>query len=255
MTRATVVLVLMLLALPAAAQPGDVIVRLSAAADAVNAKQWDRVVELIGNVPDDPGVTGADRGEAHRLLGIAEFHLARYDRAEAHFHAYLRIDLDGQLDIALHSPDVVRFFDDVKAKHAAELRALRPRTRRWAVLNLMPPAGQFQNRQPVKGWVMGGLGVALLGAHVGSYMMLDRWCNDADRTCEDDAGNSRADRARTFKTVNTAAGVALIGLYVYGVYDGFRHYRRLQGSVVVTPVALTGPGGTHGSGIGFTGAF
>ena len=234
----------------AGAQPGGSVVdRLAAASAAADSKQWTRVIELIGDVPRDAGVTGADHGEAHRLLGIAEFHLAHYDRAEAHFHAYLKIDLDGQLDIGLHSPDVVRFFDDVKAKHAAELRALRPRTRRWAVLNLVPPAGQFQNRQPIKGWVVGGLGVALLAANVGSYLMLDSWCSDVDGTCEDGAA-SRADDARTLKKVNTVAGIALIGVYVYGVYDGFRTYRQQRGAVLITPVAFA-----DGGGLGIAGSF
>lgn len=233
----------------AAAQPGSVVDRLAAASTAADSKQWTRVIELVGDVPRDPGVTAADHGEAHRLLGIAEFHLAHYDRAEAHFHAYLKLDLDGQLDIGLHSPDVVRFFDDVKAKHAAELRALRPRTRRWAVLNLVPPAGQFQNRQPIKGWILGGLGVALLAANVGSYLTLDSWCNDVDRTCESETA-SRADDARTLKKVNLVTGIALIGVYVYGVYDGFQHYRLLRGAVLVTPVAF-GDGG----GLGIAGSF
>jgi hypothetical protein len=231
-----------------------VVGRLTAAAEAVDGKQWQHVLELVGDLPLDPTVSPADHGEAHRLLGIAEFYLAHYDRAEAHFHAYLKIDLDGQLDISLFSPDVVRFFDDVKAKHAAELRALRPRTRRWAVLNLMPPAGQFQNRQPVKGWILGGLGVSLIAAHVGSYMLLDGWCSDVDRTCETDGGTSRADSARTLKTVNTAAGLGLIAVYVYGVYDGFRTYRQVRGGVMVTPVALTTQHGTA-TGLGLSGAF
>lgn len=253
--RAAVLAAALLLATPppAVAQPSrvtsSVVERLALAASASDGKQWPRVLELLHDVPHDRTVPGADRAEAHRLLGIAEFHLAHYDRAESHFLAYLEIDLDGQLDIGLHAPDVVRFFDDVKAKHAAHLRALRPRTRRWAVLNLVPPAGQFQNRQPVKGWVLGGLGVALLATNVGSYMMLDRWCSDVDRTCESE-GTSRSDDARTLKTLNTAAGVALIGLYVYGVYDGFRTYRAR--TVTVAPVAFST---AHGGGLGLAGSF
>lgn len=262
MKRAAAALAASLLAFaaaPVAAQPAQVsppgatvVERLALAASASEGKQWASVLELLRDVPHDRTVPAADRAEAHRLLGIAEFHLAHYDRAETHFLAYLELDLDGQLDIGLHAPDVVRFFDDVKAKHAAHLRALRPRprTRRYAVLNLVPPAGQFQNREPVKGWVLGGLGVALLATNVGTYMMLDRWCHDANRTCESD-GESRSDDARRMKTLNTAAGVALIGLYAYGVYDGFRSYRA-RGSVTVAPVAFST---AHGGGLGVAGSF
>lgn len=246
--------ILLVTAAVAHAQPGEQhspVDRIALAAAAVDDKDWERVVVLIGDVPTDPNVSSADHAESHRLLGIAEFYRQRYDNAEAHFHAYLRIELDGQLDIGLHSPDVVQFFDNVKAKHAAELRSLRPRTRRWAVLNFVPPAGQFQNRQHLKGWVLGGLGAALLATNISTYVMLDNWCNDVDRTCESGM-ESRAERARTMRKVNTATGVALIGLYIYGVVDGFRHYRRARATVTVTPVTV----GIHGgAGIGLTGTF
>jgi hypothetical protein len=238
----------------AVAQPGQqhsAVERIAAAAAAVDDRDWERVIVLVGDVPTDPNVTPADHAEAHRLLGIAEFYRQRYDNAEAHFHAYLRVELDGQLDIGLFSPDVVQFFDNVKAKHAAELRALRPRTRRWMVLNFVPPAGQFQNRQPVKGWLLGGAGAALLATNITTYVMLDRMCSDVDRTCES-GDASRASRARTLVKVNTSTGVALIGLYVIGVIDGFRNYRRPRSSVTITPVSL----GTHGGGgFGIAGTF
>ena len=242
----------------AAAQPGQTPVpgsssagdRIAEAMTAAEDKDWGRVVSLLAAVPTDAAVTSADHAEAHRLLGIAEFYRGHYDVAEGHFHAYLKIDLDGQLDIGLHAPDVVQFFDNVRAKHAAELRALRPRTRRWAVLNLVPPAGQFQNKQPVKAWVLGGLGATLLAANIGTYVMLERWCDDVDRTCESDT-ESRAASARTLKKVNSAAGVALIGLYIYGVIDGYRHYRRASATVTVTPMAVS----SRGAGLGISGTF
>jgi hypothetical protein len=251
---ARVVVAMLLIVAPVHAQPGQhgsAVERIAAAAEAVDAKDWDRVIVLVGDVPTDGNVSSADHAEAHRLLGIAEFYRQRYDNAEAHFHAYLRIELDGQLDIGLFAPDVVQFFDNVKAKHAAELRALRPRARRWAVLNFVPPAGQFQNRQKTKAWVLGGLGATLLATNITTYVMLDRWCDDVDRTCES-GSESRADRARTWQKVNSATGVALIGLYVYGVVDGFRNYRRRpSATVTVTPVSI----GTHGGGLGIAGAF
>lgn len=253
MLARVVLAILVLTAAAAHAQPGQArspVERIAEASVAVDDKAWERVILLVGDIPDDASVSSADHAEAHRLLGIAEFYRQRYDRAEAHFHAYLRIELDGHLDIGLLAPDVVTFFDNVKAKHAAELRALRPRARRWAVLNLVPPAGQFQNRQRAKGWVLGGLGAALLASNITTYVMLDRWCSDVDRTCEDGT-RSRADSARTMKTVNSVTGAALVGLYVYGVIDGFRHYRRTRATVMVAPVSL----GTHGGGLGIAGTF
>ncbi len=261
---AAFVLLVMSTMTAAAAQPGQAaptatrsaVDRLAAAAIAIEDQDWDQVITLVGDIPGDPSISGADSAEAYRLLGIAEFYRRRYDSAEAHFHAYLRLDLDGQLDIGLHAPDVVQFFDSVKAKHAAELRALRPRTRRWAVLNFVPPAGQFQNRQAVKGWIFGGLGAALLATNIGSYVLLDRWCDDVDRTCES-GSESRAGTARTLQQANAVAGIALIGLYVYGVVDGFRHYRRTartRTTLTVTP-GIGGFGAGSGGGIGLSGTF
>ena len=45
------------------------------------------------------------------------------------------------------------------------------------------------------------------------------------------------------------SGIAFIGVYAYGVIDGFRHYRR-NPHVVVTPLAI-GDGG----GLGIAGSF
>src|SRR5262245_42539088 len=65
------------------------------------AGDWPRVATLV-----DPllgrRLAAADLGEAHRLAGIAAFFQQRNDQAEAHFLAYLRIDLDGRLDPALY---------------------------------------------------------------------------------------------------------------------------------------------------------
>src|SRR5690606_23204411 len=129
----------------------------------------------------DPRVHGAlppaDLAEAHRLAGMAAFyHHQRRDLAEAHFLAYLKIDLDGRLDPALYPPEVVGFFDEVRTKHQAELRARRPRARSYWLLNLIPPGGQLQNREPRKAWVIGGLLGGFAIGNVTTYLVLRSWC-------------------------------------------------------------------------------
>jgi len=253
MSAARIALALTALALaiagPVAAQPSEPVgpvERLAAAAAAAEEGAWDRVERLAAPVAGT--VATGERAEAHRLLGLAAYHTQRLEQAEAHFLAYLKLDLDGRLDPSLYAPELVAFFENVRATHAAELRALRPRPRRAALLNLLPPAGQFQNRQPVKGWILGGLGAGLLATNLTTYVVLDRWCSDGDRTCERD-GRSRSSTARTLVDVNYWSGIALIGLYTYGVLDGFRHYRR-NPHVTITPVTFS-----DGTGVAIRGSF
>jgi len=233
---------------PAAAQPGSTAAatadRLGAATIAAERGDWATVAELVAPIADDPSAARGDRAEAHRLLGLAALDAGQSDRAETLFLGYLKLDLDGRLDPNLYPPETVAFFEGVRGKHAAELRALRPRPRRAIALNLIPPAGQFQNRERPKAWILAGLGGSLLVANLGSYGLLRSWCDGDDGTCE---GHTRS--ARVLRNVNLGTGLALIGLYAYGVYDGVRHFRRTP-AITVTPVAFS-----DGGGLGFAGSF
>jgi hypothetical protein len=71
--------------------------------------------------------------------------------------------------------------------------------------------------------------------------MLRRWCGNADDTCDEgEPGqpgySNHADEARTARVVNIGSGVALIALYIYGVYDASSTYHRLaREEAAVTP--------------------
>ena len=229
MTARLALAVLVALAAPAAAQPAatpaDPAAALAGAADALAAGEHERAADLAAGVAARPDATRPDRAEAHRLLGLARFFLGDTAGAEEAFVAYLKLDLDGRLDPAVTPPEAVTFFEDVRARHGAELRTLRPRQKRYALLNLIPPGGQLQNREPAKAWAIGGLEVALLGAHLSSYFVLRSWCQREDFTCAS-GGTDVPDRARTLRTVNYLSGAALVAVYVYGVVDGFRGFRR-----------------------------
>jgi hypothetical protein len=214
------------------------------------AGDWARVDELIQPLLARQ-LQRTDLAEAHRLAGIAAlFAQPRADAAaERHFLAYLRIDLDAHLDPALYPPEVVNFFNDVRARHAAELKALRPR-KRYAVLSLLPPFGQFQNGDRVKGIVVGSLLGAFAATNVTTYFVLRSWCtrvqregtNNTSVTCDDP--KNRADTAVTLRALNITAGVGLIITYAYGVYDGVRGYRRDTRERVLLPYASATNGGS-----------
>ena len=143
---------------------------------------------------------------------------------------------------ALYPPEVIAFFEDVRGRHAATLRALRPRPKRSLILNLLPPAGQFQNRHRTKAWTLAIVGGAMLAANVSTYVLLRSWCSD-DGTCD------HSGTARNLRDVNLGTGIATIGLYAYGVWDGLRHFKRTD-SATIAPMAFR-----DGGGIGVAGTF
>lgn len=220
---------------------------------AAAAGMWNDVVQAVEPLFKPPGplpaiqLSIADATEAHRLLGLAYFFLGRRDVAEQHFMAYLRLDLDARLDPALVPPEAVTFFEDIRARHAAELRAMRPKPKpkRSLVLELLPPFGQIQNGETTKAWVLGGMLGTFAIANLGSFALLRSWCSTKDDTC-DQNGNHVAS-ARTMRMINLTSGAALIITYLYGVYDGVTVGRRQLMAPYATPSNDGGIVGVAGS--------
>jgi hypothetical protein len=237
---------------PAATTPE----RLREGNAAALAGDWPRVAELVVPVLQHPP-SRADLGEAHRLAGLAAYFAQRIDDAEGHFLAYLRIDLDGRLDAALYPPDVVAFFNDVASRHAAELRALRPRPkeRSWW-LTLLPPFGQLQNGDRTKAYVLGGVLGGVLAVNLTTYVLLRSWCNHTSGPAGgslicNNGGEHRPAAAR-IRPYNIASGIAVIVLYAYGVYDGVDGYRRRSREQAIAPFAALS---SDGAIAGVTGTF
>lgn len=240
----------------AAAQPGATTSEvLREGNSAALAGDWPRVTHLM-----DPllgrRLPLADLAEAHRLSGLAAFFQQRTGAAEGHFLAYLRIDLDGRLDPALYPPEVIAFFNDVTSRHSAELRALRNRPGRSWYLTLVPPFGQFQNGERVKGYVVGGVLGTLLAVNLTTYALLRSWCEHTQGTtggglsCNDPSDHSRA--AARIRPYNIASGIAAIAVYVYGVYDGIQGYRQHSREQAVQPFAAVS---SDASVVGISGNF
>src|SRR5262249_21362868 len=146
----------------------------------------------------------ADLAEAHRLAGLAAFYLQRQPDAERHFLEYLKLEPDGHLDPSLYPPEVLNYFNEVRSKHDVELRALR-RSKRYMALNLLPPAGQFQNGETTKGIVIASLLGAFAITNVTSYFVLRSWCtevagNTTTATCDDHKDHTHA--AETLRGLN-----------------------------------------------------
>lgn len=212
---------------------------LRAGNSAATAGDWDQVARVVDPLLHRP-LAPADRAEAHRLAGIAAFFRHRPADAEAHFLAYLRLELDGRLDPALYPPDVIAFFTDVASRHAAELRAMRsrPSDRAWW-RTLLPPLGQLQNGERAKAWILGGTMGALLATNLTTYYFLRSWCNHTEGpaggalTCTE--GKTHTVEARRIRPYNIASGIGFLLTYAYGVFDGVQGYRRHAREPLVQP--------------------
>ena len=217
---------------------------------AAEAGDWARVTQLVTPLLQGQ-LSAIDLAEAHRLAGIAAYYQQQTRAAEMHFLEYLKRELDGSLDPALYQPDVVTFFNDVRTRHAAVLRARRPKQKRYFMLNLLPPGGQIQNGERTKAYVVGGLLAGFAIANISTYFVLRSWCtevsglNGQSVTC-DQASASRTSRMRAF---NIASGIGLIATYVYGMYDGVTGYRRRtrEQQPFVMPVSSGGVVGLSGT--------
>ena len=199
---------------------------LRAGNQAAVAGEWGTVTRLIDAALKNQ-LSSPELAEAHRLAGLAAFFALNRVSAEAHFIAYLRIDLDGQLDAALYPPEVIVFFTDVKSKYSAELRARRPQPKRNMAVAIVPVASQAQNGEPTKAIVLASVIVALGATNLISYGLLKSWCSD-DGTCDGPTanGHDRTDAAAALRVVNVISGIGAIVALGYGVYDGVTGYRR-----------------------------
>ncbi len=232
-------------------EPGAVLHEANAAA---STGEWSRVEQLVDPLLDPtrtpPGSLGrADRAEADRLAGLASFFLQRVAAAETYFVEYLKLDLDGHLDPALYPPEVVNFFNNVRARHASELHAVRPPPKRYWPLALLPPVAQFQNGERAKGIVVGSLLGAFAVTNLTTYLVLRSWCHDTGNTC-DASGTDHFRSAQTLSSLNIASGVGFILTAAYGVWDGVRGYRRR--SLELVPYASPT---NDGAAIGIYGSF
>jgi hypothetical protein len=232
---------------PAVEPPTDPAVALREANAAATAGDWARVSSYVQPLLSRQ-LDKADLAEAHRLAGIAAL-LAQPKNdaaAEHHFVAYLRIELDGQLDPALYPPEVVNFFNNVRAQHAVELKALRPKGKRYPIVAVLPPFAQFQNGDRVKGVIVGSLLGAFLATNLTTFFVLRSWCTEVSRdghtsvTCDDPT--NRSGSAQTLRGLNIASGVAFIVTVAYGMYDGVRGYRRESRERALVPYATSSNG-------------
>jgi hypothetical protein len=178
-----------------------------------------------------------ERARALRFLGIGLFLTNRALGAENAFAELLRVDPSARLDPTTARPEVVAFFENIRHQHVA-----RERASRHLIWNFLPPVGQFQNGDAVKGWILGAVEVASLAALITSRLVLYAWHNP-DNTYG--PGGSHDSAARVLKIAQYPAAGVLAAAYLYGVVDGIvRYYHPADdSSSALTLLIFPGGGG------------
>jgi hypothetical protein len=174
-----------------------------------------QVVEAVRPVAEGtlPANT-SQRARALRYLGVGLFLTNRALGAENAFSEWLRIDPNARLDPTSTRPEVVAFFENIR--HQQVKREMSSRTFAW---NLLPPAGQFQNGQKTKGWILAGVELTSAASAATSWLLVKSW-KHADTTYDHD------NLVRGFTWVNWVSGGLLVATYIYGVIDGLVNYYR-----------------------------
>jgi hypothetical protein len=191
------------------------------ALDRFDFGDYEGVVTLLRPIVEQGGARilplQVDRVEALRVYGIACTLTDRRAAAEGAFLLLLREEPATRLDPRLVRPEAVTFFEEVRARHREELLAVhrRLRPRYYWYLNLLPTAGQFQNRQKTKAFVFGSLELALLGGTIVSYSLLDHYQGD------DHTFGAHRDLYDPLRAVNIATFTALLAVTTAGIIDGF----------------------------------
>jgi hypothetical protein len=163
--------------------------------------------------------TPAQRAQALRYLGIGLYLTARPEGAETAFFDLLRLRPETRLDSTTTRPDCVSFFEDVRRRHADEIRqATRSRTGMSYVLTFLPPLGQFQEGHTGRGIAVGALEALSLGTAIATKVQLSAWRQPGD------IYGSHTNTARTLQALNYVSVIVLVATVAAGIIDGVASY-------------------------------
>ena len=173
------------------------------------------------------------RVQALRFLGIGLFLTGRTEGAETAFFELLRQKPDARLDPTHTRPDVVAFFETVRARHATEIEQARPS--KYFVLALLPPVGQFQNGDRGRGITLAAIEAVSLGLAIGTYVQLRAWRNPANDTFP-----GHTDDARSLKILNNISVGIFAATVAVGIIDGIANFHHTDDT---PPLAFLTPDG------------
>jgi hypothetical protein len=219
--------------------PQNAAAALARASAAYDYGDMNQMVEAARQVAEGSlTATPWEEEQAFRLLGIGLYLTNRPLGAETAFAELLRKNPKARLDPTTTRPEVVAFFENLRHKDLA-----RQRSHRKVFWNFIPPVGQFQYGDNVRGWIVLGVGVASLATFATSDLLLRSW-QQQDKTMP-----GHDNTAPTVKAANWISCGVLAATYIYGVFDGLIGYGKpLDESKPPVSLFLL-PGG---GGLGFT---
>jgi hypothetical protein len=215
---------------------GAALLRAAAAYEYGDINQVVDSARLIteGVLPSTP----TQQTQALRFLGIGLYLTNRLGGAENAFTELLRQEPETHLDPTSTRPEVVAFFENLRRQ-----QRLQQRSSRRMIWNFIPPIGQFQNDDNVRGWLVLTVGVASLATAATTSAVLTKWHHSGDNTY---GGHEKT--AHTLKTVDWIAVGVLTATYLYGVIDGIVGYNQ----ALDDPKLSFSPRFTPDGGLGFT---
>lgn len=162
----------------------------------------------------------ADQKEALRTYGISLFLHGAKVGAEQAFRDLLRLDPREELDPSFVRPEVIVFFDKIRARYRAELTTVVRKKTSRAWVNMLPPWGQFQNGHRTKAYLVLAGEATFLATNIVTAALLADWRGETGEYL------GHEDQFTPLKTVNIVSFALLGALLVYGIVDGFYHYYR-----------------------------
>jgi hypothetical protein len=203
-------------AMPSKSLPQDAGAALIRATAAYDYGDMNQMVEAARPVAEGLlPATPEQQAQAFRLLGIGLYLTNRPLGAETAFTELLRKDPKARLDPTTTRPELVAFFESLRHQHLA-----RQRSTRKVFWNFIPPVGQFQNEDNVKGWIVLSVGVVSLGTATTSAILLNKW----ERPGHIFPGHENT--AGPLRAANWVACGVLAAVYIYGVFDGLIGYSK-----------------------------
>ena len=174
--------------------------------------------------------TESQRAEGFRFLGIGLYVTGRVQGAKTAFEQLLTLRPDTHLDAGTTRPEIITFFLNLRQARIEQLRVAQYANRPSAMWNFLPPMGQFNNGQRVKGWVLLAAEASTWIVATTTFAVKKSWEQRGGSVCElglaDERCRDRTETARTLRQVNLGGSFVLAALYLYGVLDGLSERNR-----------------------------